>query len=419
MPVKKVISTSKDGKPLAAVAKVWTDDIDEVALDQLRALGTLPFVFKHIAVMPDVHAGKGSTIGSVIATKGAITPATVGVDLGCGMAAYRIPGLRPEQLEGKLPRLRAAIERAVPVGHASHRGEIGLKKLNTQELTGLLTGKEQVFERAKSLTGKQKLLQSLDKVAPQMGTLGGGNHFIEICVSKNNEVWLMLHTGSRGVGNLVAQYHIDVAQGLMKKAFINLPNPDLAYLWEGSSEFDHYVSDMLWAQEFAYLNRRSMGRLVLDELIGMFDLRDDQGGQLQAEALPFIDCHHNYVAREHHYGENVWVTRKGAVRANAKDFGIIPGSMGARSFIVKGRGAAESFCSCSHGAGRRLSRTKAKSLYSAADLRQQTEGIECRKDDGVLDEIPAAYKDIDVVMQEQSDLVEVVEELRQLICVKG
>jgi tRNA-splicing ligase RtcB len=218
---------------------------------------------------------------------------------------------------------------------------------------------------------------------------------------------------------MIAQHHINLARGLMKKAFIDLPNPDLAYFLEGSRQFDHYVSDMLWAQEFAYLNRRAMGRLVLNELIAMFDLRDGKGSRLQAERIEFIDCHHNYVAREMHFGEDVWVTRKGAVRAFANDLGIIPGSMGAKSFIVKGRGEPESFCSCSHGAGRRLSRTKAKDLYTEADLKRQTAGIECRKDEGVLDEIPAAYKNIDEVMQNQSDLVEVVEELRQLVCVKG
>jgi tRNA-splicing ligase RtcB len=382
-------------------------------------MGTLPFVFKHVAVMPDVHAGKGSTIGSVLATKGAITPATVGVDLGCGMSAYKIPGLKPSQLEGKLPKIRRAIEKVVPVGQSVHKGNAGLRMLHPSETQSCLKGKQEVLDRARSFVGNDRHLGGLDKVSTQMGTLGGGNHFIEVCVSKHDEVWLLLHSGSRGVGNMIAQHHINLAKGLMKKAFIELPNPDLAYFLEGSREFDHYISDMLWAQEFAYLNRRSMGRLVLNELIEIFDLRDAKGSRLQAEALAFIDCHHNYVARETHFGEEVWVTRKGAVRAFANDLGIIPGSMGAKSFIVKGRGEAESFCSCSHGAGRRLSRTKAKDLYTEADLRRQTQGIECRKDDGVLDEIPAAYKNIDEVMQNQSDLVEVVEELRQLVCVKG
>ncbi|WP_141734330.1 RtcB family protein [Oligoflexus tunisiensis] len=419
MPVQQVIQNDATGRPLAAVAKIWTHDIDENALEQLRALGTLPFVFKHVAVMPDVHAGKGSTIGSVLATKGAITPATVGVDLGCGMSAYKIPGLRPEDLDGKLLRLRKAIEKAVPVGQAVHKHNEGLKILRPAESQACLKGKEEVLDRAWSIVGNDRHLGSLEKVAPQMGTLGGGNHFIEVCVSKKNEVWLLLHSGSRGVGNMIAQHHINIARGLMKKAFIELPNADLAYFLEGTPEFEHYISDMLWAQEFAYLNRRAMGRLVLNEIIALFDLRDARGSQLKADALTFVDCHHNYVARETHFGEDVWVTRKGAVRAFANDLGIIPGSMGARSFIVKGRGEEESFCSCSHGAGRRLSRTRARELYSEEDLIRQTAGIECRKDDGVLDEIPAAYKNIDEVMENQSDLVEVVEELRQLICVKG
>jgi tRNA-splicing ligase RtcB len=419
VPVKQVIDTDAKGRPLAAPARIWTNDIDENAREQLRALGTLPFVFKHVAVMPDVHAGKGSTIGSVLATKGAITPATVGVDLGCGMSAYRIPGLGPEDLEGKLLRLRKAIEKVIPVGQSVHKHNEGLKMLQPTEVQACLKGKEEVLERAWSIVGHDRHLGSLEKVAPQMGTLGGGNHFIEVCVSKKQEVWLLLHSGSRGVGNMIAQHHINLARGLMKKAFIELPNADLAYFLEGTPEFEHYISDMLWAQEFAYLNRRAMGRLVLNEIIALFDLRDGRGSLLKPDALTFVDCHHNYVARETHFGEDVWVTRKGAVRAFANDMGIIPGSMGARSFIVKGRGAEESFCSCSHGAGRRLSRTRARELYTEDDLRRQTAGIECRKDDGVLDEIPAAYKNIDEVMENQSDLVEVVEELRQLICVKG
>jgi tRNA-splicing ligase RtcB len=419
LPIKQIIDKGSDGRPLAAVAKVWTDDMDESALEQLRSLGTLPFVFKHVAVMPDVHAGKGSTIGSVLATKGAITPATVGVDLGCGMSAYKIPGLRPAQLEGQLPKVRRAIEKVVPVGQSVHKGNAGMQMLHREETLSCLNGKQEVLDRARTFVGNDRHLGGLDKVGPQMGTLGGGNHFIEVCVSQQNEVWLLLHSGSRGVGNMIAQHHINLAKGLMKKAFIELPNPDLAYFLEGSREFDHYISDMLWAQEFAYLNRRAMGRLVLNELIEIFDLRNGKGSRLKAESVEFIDCHHNYVAREQHFGEDVWVTRKGAVRAFANDLGIIPGSMGAKSFIVKGRGEAESFCSCSHGAGRRLSRTKAKDLYTEADLKRQTQGIECRKDTGVLDEIPAAYKNIDEVMQNQSDLVEVVEELRQLVCVKG
>lgn len=418
MPIKRVLSQADDfsiKKPI----KIWTDDIDETSLEQLRMLGSLPFVFKHVAVMPDVHAGRGSTIGSVIATKGAITPATVGVDLGCGMSAYKLPGVRPEQLEGKLARIRAAIENVVPVGFAVHKNEAGLTVLNSIEKSQLRIGKAAVLERARSKGNPDKILRGVEKAGDQVGSLGGGNHFIEVCISKNNEVWLMLHSGSRGVGNLIAQHHISVAQGLMKQAFYEVPHRDLAYLLEGTTEFEHYIEDMNWAQDFAYLNRRAMGRLVLRELIEILDIRDQKQQVLRAESIPFIDCHHNYVEMERHFNEDVWVTRKGAVRARIGDFGIIPGSMGAKSFIVRGLGNPESFYSCSHGAGRRMSRTEAKKRFSADDLAKETHGIECRKDKDVVDEIPSAYKNIDEVMKNQEDLVEVVEELRQVVCVKG
>ena len=418
MPIEKILSNNTD-QEIRNPIKIWTNDIDEASIAQLSRLGTLPFVYKHIAVMPDVHAGKGSTIGTVIATKGAITPATVGVDLGCGMSAYKIPGLKPADLEGKTAKIRHMIEKKVPVGRAAHRDELGIKFLHSDELELLLEGKKQVLDRARSVGNPDNILRGADKAGDQMGTLGGGNHFIELCISKKDEVWLMLHTGSRGLGNLIASHHISVAKGLMKKAFINLPDPDLSYFWEGSEEFDHYISDMLWAQQFAYLNRRSMSRSILEGIVELFDLRDRNDQLINPSDLEFVDCHHNYVSREHHFGENVWVTRKGAVRAGKNDMGIIPGSMGAKSFIVQGRGNEDSFCSCSHGAGRKMSRTQAKKSFTADDLAAQTAGIECRKDDGVVDEIPGAYKDIDDVINQQSDLVEVKEELRQVLCVKG
>ena len=417
MPIKKILNI--DTSPSKPV-KIWTDDIDEKSMEQLRSLGSLPFIFKHVAVMPDVQAGKGSTIGSVIATQGAITPATVGVDLGCGMSAYKIPELTPELLETKLKDLRRNIESVIPVGFSCHKNEEGVKTLLPEEITGLKNGRDGVLDRARSLAEDNKILRGVEKLGQQAGTLGGGNHFIEVCVSKNGEVWLMLHSGSRGLGNLIAQYHIEVAKGLMKKAFIDLPSPDLAYFWEGSNEFDHYLKDMLWAQTFAYWNRRAMGRLALAAIYKTFGMNPQAGGGYEGLAkMPFIDCHHNYVAKEHHYGSDVWVTRKGAVRARQGDLGIIPGSMGARSFIVSGLGNAESFCSCSHGAGRKMSRTQAKKVFTVDDLKAQTSGVQCRKDNGVVDEIPGAYKDIDEVMANQSDLVEVREELRQLICIKG
>ncbi|MBQ49185.1 MAG: RNA-splicing ligase RtcB [Zetaproteobacteria bacterium] len=418
MPIEKIL-TRETHEDIRSPIKIWTDDIDEASMNQLRQLGALPFVYKHIAVMPDVHAGKGSTIGSVIPTKGAITPATVGVDLGCGMSAYKIPGLTPDDLEGKTAKIRKMIEKRVPVGQASHRDEDGVGFLAEAELNQLLQGKADVLARARSLGNCDRILRGANKAGPQLGTLGGGNHFIEVCVSKKFEVWLMLHTGSRGLGNLIAQHHIAVAKNLMKRAFIDLPDPDLAYLWEGSGEFEHYIADMQWAQNFAFFNRRSMGRAVLAGIIDLFDLRQAGGRPLSVDAIEYVDCHHNYVAREHHFGENVWVTRKGAVRAGIKDVGIIPGSMGAKSFIVQGRGNADAFCSCSHGAGRKMSRTAAKKMFTAQDLAAQTKGIECRKDDGVVDEIPSAYKNIDEVMANQSDLVEIKEELRQVLCVKG
>ena len=418
MPIENILSKNTH-EDIRHPIKIWTDDIDEKSIDQLRRLGSLPFVYKHIAVMPDVHAGKGSTIGSVIPTKGAITPATVGVDLGCGMSAYKIPRLKPSDLEGKTASMRQMIEKKIPVGRAGHKNEAGISFLLDDELELLIKGKEDVLQRARGIGNPDHILRGADKAGDQMGTLGGGNHFIEVCVSKKEEVWLMLHSGSRGLGNLIASYHISVAKGLMKKAFIDLPDSDLAYFWEGSKEFDHYIADMLWAQKFAYYNRRSMGRSVLEGIIEIFDLRDGNGQFVNPSNLDFIDCHHNYVAKEHHFGENIWVTRKGAVRAGKKDMGIIPGSMGAKSFIVQGRGNEESFCSCSHGAGRKMSRTAAKKEFTAKDLAEQTAGIECRKDDGVVDEIPAAYKNIDDVMRRQADLVEVKEELRQVLCVKG
>ena len=417
MPIQKIL-TKENGLSQGSPIKVWTEDIDEQSMKQLSQLGGLPFVFKHVAVMPDVHAGKGSTIGSVVATKGAITPATVGVDLGCGMSAYKIPGLKPEDLEGKTAKIREQLEKAIPVGFAAHKGEEGFKHLPEADVAKVKQGKEEVLSRADSKK-HQKIIRAVDKSGKQMGTLGGGNHFIELCVSKKNEVWLMLHSGSRGVGNLIAQYHIEKAKGIMKKAFIDVPNPDLSYFWEGTQEFDHYIAVMLWAQEYAYYNRRAMGNIALGHIINLFDLRHESGRQLRGTDLSFIDCHHNYVAKENHFDENVWVTRKGAVRAMKGDYGIIPGSMGAKSYIVKGKGNTMSFCSCSPGAGRKMSRTQAKKLFSHKDLEEQTHGVECRKDPGVVDEIPAAYKDIEEVMKNQEDLVEIVEELRQVVCVKG
>ena len=402
MPVKTVLSESR------VPVKIWSSEVDETARRQLALTGNLPFVFKHVAVMPDVHAGKGSTIGSVIATEGAIVPACVGVDLGCGMSAVRTT-IKPGELEGKLPDLRRRIERAVPTGQAGHKDDSRLGILDAHDFGLLVDGAKAIQSRVNLDGGQTKVLRGIEKFPTQLGTLGSGNHFIELCVSARDQVWLMLHSGSRGVGNLIAQHHIEVARGLMKKMFISLPDPDLAYLVEQTREYDEYMNDMMWAQEFARLNRQAMLRSILHEMSGMF--------AFTAETP--IDCHHNYVARENHYGRNVLVTRKGAVRAREGDLGIIPGSMGAKSFIVRGLGNPESFHSCSHGAGRKMSRTQARKSFTEADLALQTAGVECRKDDGVLDEIPGAYKSIDEVMANQSDLVEPVEQLKQVLCVKG
>jgi tRNA-splicing ligase RtcB len=402
MPVLKVLSGER------VPIKIWSKDVEEAAASQLRNTGNLPFVFKWVAVMPDVHAGKGSTIGSVIATKGAIVPACVGVDLGCGMQAVRT-SLRPDQLESKLPALRSRIERAVPTGAASHADDRHLDMLGESDTTLLVEGARNIESRCNLDGQSDKVLRGIDKFPTQLGTLGSGNHFIEVCVSKKDEVWVVLHSGSRGVGNLIAQHHINVARGLMKKMFIELPDLDLSYLVQETPEYDAYMNDMLWAQEFARLNRLVMMQSILAEMRLMWPF----------DTSPAIDCHHNYVSHENHFGENVLVTRKGAVRARRGDLGIIPGSMGAKSYIVRGLGNEEAFQSCSHGAGRRMSRTQARKSFSAADLVRETKGVECRKDEAVLDEIPSAYKDIDEVMDNQNDLVEAVEELKQVLCVKG
>ena len=402
MPIKTVLSDSR------VPVKIWSSEVDDTARRQLALTGNLPFVFKHVAVMPDVHAGKGSTIGSVIATEGAIVPACVGVDLGCGMSAVRT-SLTPAQLDGHLPALRKSIEKVVPTGPSGHPDDQRLASLDPHEQVTLVDGAKAILSRASLDGNATKVLRGVEKFPTQLGTLGSGNHFIEVCVSQKDQVWLMLHSGSRGVGNLIAQHHIEVARGLMKKMFISLPDPDLSYLVEKTKEYDDYLNDMMWAQEFARLNRKAMVRAILAQMRSIWEFTTEEP----------IDCHHNYVARENHYGRNVLITRKGAVRARLGDLGIIPGSMGAKSFIVRGLGAEESFHSCSHGAGRKMSRTQARREFTEADLAAQTAGVECRKDSGVLDEIPGAYKSIDEVMSNQADLVEPIEQLKQVLCVKG
>ncbi|MCC7684304.1 RtcB family protein [Janthinobacterium sp. FW305-128] len=387
---------------------IFTDDIDAQALRQLHNIASLPIVHPHVAAMPDVHAGIGATVGSVIPTRAAIIPAAVGVDIGCGMNAVRTT-LTASDLPDNLARLRSAIEAEVPVGFAQHEWSRVQGSRQARAVRPLGDRLAHIVERHRGIA---KMLRQFERTwICQAGTLGGGNHFIEICLDEEQRVWIMLHSGSRGIGNVIGRYFISAAQKDMRRHQLQLPDADLAYLSEGSAVFDDYVEAVDWAQDYALLNRSEMMRRVLDVLA-----KFAPPFRLDGEA---INCHHNYIARETHGNEDLYVTRKGAISARQGELGIIPGSMGARSFIVRGKGKPESFCSCSHGAGRSMSRSEAKRCFNRFDLAEQTAGIECRKDGGVIDEIPAAYKNIDAVMAHQSDLVEVVHTLRQVVCIKG
>jgi tRNA-splicing ligase RtcB len=388
----------------------WTRGvgIEPSALQQLQNTARLPIIFRHVAVMPDVHFGIGATVGSVVATEGAIIPAAVGVDIGCGMMAVQTD-LDAKLLPDSLKSLRTAIEAAVPHGRTANggRGDRGAWH-KVPAAPGKAWAK---LEREyKVLVDKYpKLGQGND--VNQLGTLGGGNHFIEVCLDTTDHVWFMLHSGSRGVGNRIGTFFIELAKRDMRRHVKALPDQDLSYLSEGTEHFDDYVEAVDWAQRYAMTNRTLMMDAVIRtarEELPPFSL-----GELA------VNCHHNYVAKEHHFGHDVFVTRKGAVRARVGDLGIIPGSMGARSFIVRGKGEPQSFHSCSHGAGRAMSRGEAKRKFTLEDHAAATEGIECRKDADVIDETPMAYKPIDKVMAAQSDLVEIVHELRQVVCVKG
>ncbi|GAB4147427.1 MAG: RtcB family protein [Planctomycetota bacterium] len=390
--------------------KAWIRGVpvDQKAIEQLRKAARLPIVFPHIAAMPDVHWGIGATVGSVIPTKGAIIPAAVGVDIGCGMMAVRTT-LRASGLPDDLKDIRAAIERAVPHGR-THRGGKGDR--------GAWSNIPARIEDAWKRLGAEyrRIAERFPRIdrgttAEHLGTLGTGNHFIEICLDEEQRVWAMLHSGSRGVGNRIGTFFIELAKKDMEHALGELPDRDLAYFREGSEHFDDYVRAVGWAQRFAKKNRELMMAAVLEALARK--LPAHESGEIA------IDCHHNYVQPEEHFGERLFVTRKGAVRAGAGELGIVPGSMGAPSFIVRGKGNEASFCSCSHGAGRALSRSEARRRFSVADHAAATARVECRKDEGVLDETPMAYKDIGKVMAAQSDLVEIVHRLEQVICVKG
>lgn len=388
--------------------KVFTQDVEHDALQQLLNVAQLPIVHGHVAAMPDVHHGIGATVGSVIPTKQAIIPAAVGVDIGCGMNAVRLT-LQSKDLPDNLAKLRSAVEARVPVGFNQHASDKVRGSSHARQGRVL-------DDRLDKIVGKHPGVMKMQRRFAQtwicqLGTLGGGNHFIELCLDEEQRVWVMLHSGSRGVGNVFGRYFIDAARKDMRRHQVNLPDRDLAYFSEGSDLFDDYVEAVDWAQDYALLNRSMMMKLVLDALAPHLP-----PFKLDGEA---INCHHNYVAVEHHFGEKLFITRKGAISAQEGQLGIIPGSMGAKSFIVRGKGNPESFCSCSHGAGRRMSRTEAKRRFNRFDLAKQTEGVECRKDGGVVDEIPAAYKDIDEVMANQSDLIDVVHTLKQVMCIKG
>ena len=391
--------------------KAWTRGvpIEDSAMAQLRNVASLPFIHRHVAVMPDVHWGMGATVGSVIPTLGAIIPAAVGVDIGCGMMAART-SIRAEHLPDSLAAVRSTIEAAVPHGRTDNGGRNDV---------GAWADEPSVFARdrwADLEAGYTAIVDKHPKAAHprglgHLGTLGTGNHFIELCLDEDGAVWVMLHSGSRGVGNRFGSYFIEKAKHEMRRWFINLPDQDLAYFPEGSEGFGDYFKAVSWAQKYARANREAMMDAVLDVLKVHFpDLAVTQ------EA---VNCHHNYVTRERHFGKDVYITRKGAVRAGEGELGIIPGSMGARSFIVRGKGNPDSFCTCSHGAGRAMSRNEAKRRFTVEDHVRATEGVECRKDASVIDETPMAYKDIDAVMAAQADLVDIVHTLRQVVCVKG
>ena len=393
--------------------KAWTRgvQVEDAARQQLLNLAGMPFIHSHVAAMPDVHWGKGATVGSVIATKGAIIPAAVGVDIGCGMAAERT-SLTASDLPDSLHKLRSAIEARIPHGRTDNggKGDRGAWG-DTPEANYAALGHQ--LDELKIIADKHpKLAKAAERAPSHSGTLGTGNHFVEVCLDEEQRVWVMLHSGSRGIGNRIGTYFIEAAKKDMERWFISLPDKDLAYLPQGSEMFNDYIEALSWAQAYARTNRDLMMTAALTA-VG------------EAVPKPFscdseaVNCHHNYVSWERHFGANVMLTRKGAVDAHEGVLGIIPGSMGAKSFIVRGKGNRDAFCSCSHGAGRKMSRGEATRTFTLDDHAAATAGVECRKDAGVLDETPAAYKDIDAVMAAQTDLVDIVHTLKQVVCVKG
>ena len=396
--------------PIKAWVKDLSHPIEDAAMAQLENLSSMPFIHKHVAVMPDVHFGNGTSVGTVIATKGAIIPAAVGVDIGCGMMAVRL-NLTSQDLPTSLSGLRSLIESRIPHGRTDNgdvndRGRWG----NTPDIVNQWWNKR-LEDEYKAILEKHPKLNH-QSVVNHLGTLGTGNHFIEICLDEADKVWVMLHSGSRGVGNKIGTHFIQKAKEDMERYFIHLPDANLAYLPEGSEHFNDYMTAVGWAQDYARCNRE----IMMEETIGCIK---EQIPKTQRDHETAVNCHHNYVTRESHYGTNVLITRKGAVQARRGTLGIIPGSMGAKSFIVRGLGEESSFHSCSHGAGRKMSRAAAKKTFSLADHTIATVGVECRKDIDVIDETPGCYKDIDEVMKSQEDLVEIVHTLKQVLCVKG
>ncbi len=393
--------------------KAWVDgvELEEAAEQQLLNVAGLPFVWPHLAAMPDTHAGFGATVGSVIPTDRVIIPAAVGVDIGCGMMARKLD-LKLSQLPDNLANLRAAIEKAVPHGRTDNggrndRGAWGDPPQFVRDAWAPLD------ETYKKIVGKYSALNR-GSTTGQLGTLGGGNHFIEVCGDENQDVWIMLHSGSRGVGNRIGSHFIAMAKKEMERWHISVPDKDLSYLAEGSEHYQAYIEAVRFGQEFARVNREVMMKSTLDAVVKELGVTWNADAEVEA-----VNCHHNYISSERHFGRKLWVTRKGAVSAQLGELGIIPGSMGAKSFIVRGKGNRDSLCSCSHGAGRRMSRTQAKKQFTVEDHVKATEGIECRKDADVVDETPGAYKDIDAVMRAQSDLVDIVHTLKQVLVVKG
>ena len=398
----------EQGVPIKSWTKGVPFEVD--AQQQLKNIASLPFIHKWVAAMPDVHLGKGATVGSVIPTLGAVIPAAVGVDIGCGMMAVKT-SLQAKDLPESLRQVRLAIEAAVPHGRSKQLRGVRDKGSWGETPKDVDQAWLPLMKQFDVLQEKHPVLKNTNNIN-HLGTLGTGNHFIEICLDEAETVWVMLHSGSRGVGNRIGTHFIQLAKKDMEKWHIHLPDKDLAYLPEGTDHFDEYVEAVEWAQQFARVNRQVMMARVIQAM------KVSLGVEFDA-SMEAVNCHHNYVSRENHFGSNVWLTRKGAVSARQGQLGIIPGSMGARSYIVRGLGNEDSFCSCSHGAGRVMSRTKAKQLVSLEEHVKATEGVECRKDKDVIDETPAAYKNIDTVMEAQKDLVEVVYTLKQVVCVKG